>query len=120
MSADYARRVAGDIYGGDFRKNPGLAAEVFRHVRWQSRLGYYLQLAAAAGWTSIHWLHSLRQPTLVMAGAGDPIVPMANARLICGLIPGAEFKGMDCRHLFLPTRGEGWGRAIERLLGRRD
>jgi len=120
MSADYARRVAGDIYGGDFRKNPGLAAEVFRHVRWQSRLGYYLQLAAAAGWTSIHWLHSLRQPTLVMAGADDPIVPMANARLICGLIPDAELKVMDCGHLFLLTRAEESARAIERFLDRGD
>src|SRR2546422_10980374 len=104
MSADYARRVAGDIYGGDFRKNPGLAAEVFRHVRWQSRLGYYLQLAAAAGWASIHWLHSLRQPTLVMAGAGDPVVAKANGRLVLGVIPDAELEGMDWGHLFLRTR----------------
>jgi poly(3-hydroxyalkanoate) depolymerase len=118
MSADYVQRIAGDIYGGDFRRNPALAADVFRHVRWQSRLGYYLQLAAAAGWTSIHWLHCLKQPTLVMAGADDPIVPMANARLMRWLIPNAELKVMDCGHLFLLTRAEQSARAIEEFLGR--
>src|SRR5262249_47292314 len=68
ISSEYASRVAGDIYGGDFRRDPSLAKDVFRHVRWQSRLGYYLQLAAGAGWTSIHWLRALKQATLVMAG----------------------------------------------------
>jgi poly(3-hydroxyalkanoate) depolymerase len=120
MSAEYRQRIAGEIYGGDFRKDPTLAAEVFRHVRWQSWLGYNLQLAAAAGWTSIHWLHCLKQPTLVMAGADDPIVPMANARLMCRLIPDAELKVMDCGHLFLLTRAEKSARAIEEFLNRPD
>ena len=87
---EYSRRVAGDIYGGDFRRDPALAAELFKHVSWQSRLGYYLQIGAAAGWTSIHWLHRLKQPTLVMAGADDPLVPLANARLMHRLIPTAN------------------------------
>ena len=55
-----------------------------------------------------------------MAGADDPIVPMANARLICGLIPDAELKVMDCGHLFLLTRAEESARAIERFLDRGD
>jgi poly(3-hydroxyalkanoate) depolymerase len=118
ISSDYANRVAGDIYGGDFREDPRLAREVFRHVRWQSRLGYYLQLAAAVGWTSIHWLRALRQPTLVMAGADDPIVPLSNARLMCRLIPNAELKVFDCGHLFLLTRAEASARAIEEFLSR--
>jgi poly(3-hydroxyalkanoate) depolymerase len=118
ISEEYAQRVAGDIYGGDFRRDPGLAEEVFRHVRWQSRLGYYLQLAAAAGWTSIHWLHRLTQPTLVMAGADDPIVPMANARLMCALIPDAELKVLECGHLFLLTRAKESAEAVEEFLDR--
>jgi poly(3-hydroxyoctanoate) depolymerase len=116
ISSDYANRVAGDIYGGDFRRDPSLAKEVFRHIRWQSRLGYYLQLAAGAGWTSIHWLRALKQPTLVMAGADDPIVPLLNARLMCRLIPKAELKVFDCGHLFLLTRAQASARAIEEFL----
>jgi poly(3-hydroxyalkanoate) depolymerase len=116
MSRSYARNVAGDIYGGDFRGNPALAAEVFRHIRWQSHHGYYFQIAAAAGWTSIHWLHRLPQPTLLMAGADDPIVPLANARLMRRLIPNAHLKVFDCGHLFLLTRREQAVRAIEDFL----
>ena len=118
MSRDYARSVSGDIYGGDFRRQPELAAEFFKHVRWQSRLGYYLQLGAAWGWTSIHWLHRLRQPTLIMAGRDDPLVPLANAKLMHVLISHSELQVFDCGHLFLMTRAEASARAIGEFLDR--
>jgi len=60
VSRRYARTIVGDIYGGDFRSDPDTAADHFRHIKWQSSLGYYLQIAAASGWTSIHWLHRIR------------------------------------------------------------
>jgi poly(3-hydroxyalkanoate) depolymerase len=118
MSSDYARSESGEIYGGDFRSHPELAAEFFKHVRWQSRLGYYLQLGAAWGWTSIHWLHRLRQPTLIMAGRDDPLVPLANAKLMRLLIPHSELQVFDCGHLFLMTRGVASARAIGKFLDR--
>jgi len=114
----YARRVAGDIYGGDFRRSPDLAMDTFKHIKWQSRLGYYLQLAAAAGWTSVHWLHRLQQPTLVMAGNDDPLVPLLNARLMHALIPHSEMKVFDCGHLFLVTRAKEAAVAINEFLDR--
>ena len=118
MSRDYARSVSGEIYGGDFRRQPELAAEFFKHVRWQSRLGYYLQLGAALGWTSIHWLRRLRQPTLIMAGRDDPLIPLANAKLMHLLIPHSELQVLDCGHLFLMTRAEASARAIGEFLDR--
>jgi poly(3-hydroxyalkanoate) depolymerase len=114
----YAQRVAGEIYGGDFRRSPDLAIETFKHVKWQSRLGYYLQLAAAAGWTSVHWLHRLQQPTLVMAGNDDPLVPLLNARVMHALIPRSEMKVFDCGHLFLVTRAKEAALAINEFLDR--
>jgi poly(3-hydroxyalkanoate) depolymerase len=114
----YARRVSGDIYGGDFRSTPSLAEAHFKHVRWQSPLGYFLQLAAVAGWTSAHWLHRLRQPTLVMAGHDDPLVPLINARLLRALIPNCELEVVDCGHLFLLTRAERCAARIEGFLDR--
>jgi pimeloyl-ACP methyl ester carboxylesterase len=39
------------------------------------------------GWTSIYWLHKLKQPTLVLAGSDDPLVPPVNARILSLLIP---------------------------------
>ena len=118
LSRDYARSVSGEIYGGDFRRQPELAAEFFKHVRWQSRLGYYLQLGAAWGWTSIHWLPRLRQPTLIMAGRDDPLIPLANAKLMHLLIPHSELQVLDCGHLFLMTRAEASARAIGEFLDR--
>ncbi|MBL8352566.1 MAG: poly(3-hydroxyalkanoate) depolymerase [Burkholderiaceae bacterium] len=118
ISKTYARRVAGDIYGGDFRRDPELGARLQEHVRWQSRLGYYLQLAAMTGWTSIHWLHRLKMPTLIMAGADDPLIPLVNPRLMRRLIPNCELKVFDCGHLFLLTRAAESSAAIDEFLSR--
>lgn len=118
MNRDYAARISGDIYGGDFRTQPDLATAHFKHVKWQSRMGYYLQLIGAAGWTSVHWLHRLQQPTLVMAGEDDPLIPLVNARLMNQLIPNCELQVYDCGHLFLLTRAESSVRAISEFLDR--
>lgn len=118
ISKRYSRKVAGDIYGGEFRRNPDVAAEHFKHVKWQSSLGYYLQLAAAAGWTSSHWLHRIQQPTLLMAGADDPLIPLINARLMNRLIPHSELAVFDCGHLFLLTRTEASCTRIREFLDR--
>ena len=56
--------------------------EHLRHVRWSSDYGYYLQLLAGVGWSSLPWLRLLAQPTLVMCGADDPLVPAANAGIL--------------------------------------
>ena len=87
-----------------------------RHVRFSSRGGYYLQLAAAFGWTSLPWLFTLRQPTLIMAGADDPLVPVDNAHVMQWLIPDARLEIVDCGHLFLVTRPEESARIVESFL----
>jgi poly(3-hydroxyalkanoate) depolymerase len=101
--AEYMLRVAGDIYGGRLRGSPELAREHLRHVRWSSDYGYYLQLLAGVGWSSLPWLRLLRQPTLVMSGADDPLVPAINARILATLIPNARLVTLDDGHLFLVT-----------------
>ena len=100
----YMDEVAGSIYGGAFRDSPGLARRILRHVRWSSDYGYYLQLLAAVGWTSLPWLAHLTQPTLVMVGRDDPLVPGANGRILACLIPDARLAAIDDGHLFLVTR----------------
>ena len=99
----YMQRVAGEIYGGALRGAPALARHHLRHVRWSSDYGYYLQLIAAFGWSSLPWLRFLQQPTLVMAGTDDPIVPVANGRILASLIPRARLVTLDDGHLFLVT-----------------
>jgi pimeloyl-ACP methyl ester carboxylesterase len=58
------------------------------------------------GWTSLPWLHQLRQPTLILAGNDDPIVPPVNARIMARLIPNATLHIVNGGHLFLLTEKE--------------
>jgi poly(3-hydroxyalkanoate) depolymerase len=100
---EYMRQIAGDLYGGRLRGAPGVASRHLRHVRWSSDYGYYLQLAAGFGWSSLPWLRFVTQPTLVIAGTDDPIVPVANGHILAKLIPDARLVTIDDGHLFLIT-----------------
>lgn len=99
----YMKHIAGDVYGGALRRSPEMLRPHLRHIRWSSDMGYYLQLIAVIGWSSLPWLRSLPQPTLVMAGTDDPLVPLANARILARLIPDARLVTIDDGHLFLVT-----------------
>lgn len=87
----YFRRIAPVIYGGSARHAPDLAALAL-HGATQTGpgRGYVHQLAAITGWTSVRFLPTLRQPTLVLAGDDDPLVPLINARILGALIPKAR------------------------------
>jgi poly(3-hydroxyalkanoate) depolymerase len=113
---DYMQRIAGDIYGGALRNAPELARQHLRHVRWSSDYGYYLQLLAGFGWTSLPWLQRLEQPTLVIAGTDDPIVPVVNGRILARLIPNARLVTINDGHLFLVTNADGSARIVSEFL----
>ena len=115
-NSDYMNRIAGDIYGGALRGSPELARKHLRHVRWSGDYGYYLQLIAGAGWSSLPWLRLLGQPTLVMAGTDDPIVPTANGRILARLIPNARLVTIDDGHLFLVTSARESAEIISKFL----
>jgi poly(3-hydroxyalkanoate) depolymerase len=113
---DYLKKVAGHIYGGSFRNSPDLVGKHLRYVRWSSDYGYYLQLMAGFGWTSLPWLRSLVQPTLVIAGTDDPIVPIVNGRILASLIPNARLVTIDDGHLFLVTNAGESAEIVSRFL----
>ena len=113
---NYMQRVAGDLYGGALRGAPELARRHLRHVRWSSDYGYYLQLLAGIGWSSLPWLRLLPQPTLIMAGTDDPIVPVINARILARLIPDARLVTIDDGHLFLVTSADDSAKIISSFL----
>lgn len=87
LSPTYLQKAAGEIYGGEARRDPRLISAHTARMIAPQFMGYVYQLIAGMGWTSIHWLHRIRQPTLVMAGADDPLVPPVNARILSLLIP---------------------------------
>lgn len=80
------------IVGGRTARDPSaLAAQAGpRLSRPPDPLGYLFQLYATTGWTSAHWLHQLRQPTLILAGDDDRAIPLANARILARRIPNAR------------------------------
>jgi poly(3-hydroxyalkanoate) depolymerase len=101
----HAARIAGTIYGGALRRRPELAAPMARaYAAPVSQRGYLYQLLASAGWTSLPWLRLLRQPVLILAGDDDPIIPLANARLMAALLPAARLHVYPDGHLGLLTR----------------
>jgi poly(3-hydroxyalkanoate) depolymerase len=113
---DYMKRIAGDIYGGAFRDSPELVRRHLHHVRWSSDYGYYLQLVAGFGWTSLPWLRLLAQPTLVMAGTDDPIVPVVNGHILAKLIPDARLVTINDGHLFLVTSASESAAVVSKFL----
>ena len=84
----YAASIAGDLYGGTVRNDPSMIEKLFdRQLMAGSRIGYLHQLLAGMVWTSIFALPFVRQETLVVAGLDDPIVPVANAKIMAFLLP---------------------------------
>ncbi len=116
LSAGFFKSIAGDIYGGDFRRDSVLTERYARRMAPPSMLGYLNQLYALTGWTSLHWLGDIKAPTLVMAGDDDPIIPLVNAKILARRIPNARLEVFDCGHLFLLTRLERSVRTLEQFL----
>src|SRR5699024_5573445 len=71
--------------------------EILGRLRAPSVKGYLSQLYALSGWSSLPGLHTLRQPTLVLAGDADPLVPLVNGSTPAWRVPSAT--------LPVPNRG---------------
>lgn len=107
LDEEYLMEVAHHIYGGVLREDPEKIQDFAEHIRpAKSSRGYLNQLAAIVGWTSIHWLHKLMQPTLILAGRDDPLVPLANGKILAARIPDSKLVEIDCGHLLLLTQRE--------------
>ena len=62
--------------------------------------GYAACCEAVAGFDARPYLATITAPTLVIAGAEDPVTPVEHARGLCGAIPGARLEVIaDAAHL---------------------
>ncbi|SDQ18214.1 alpha/beta fold hydrolase [Quadrisphaera sp. DSM 44207] len=87
----WLRSAAPWVFGGRIARAGRDAARHAAHFAEPVHPPSYVgQLQAALGWSSLPWLGRLRQPTLVVAGDEDPLVPACNARLLAALIPSAR------------------------------
>lgn len=109
MQKDYVANNAMRMYGGRLRDDPQALGAVSEHLMGGGAGGteamgaMMYQMMALMGWSSLSWLHRLQQPTLVIAGKDDPIVPPLNGQLIAKRIPNARFELVGCGHLFILT-----------------
>jgi poly(3-hydroxyalkanoate) depolymerase len=116
VDKDYMSKIAPDIYGGAFRKEPTLTGQHIAAMHGASQLGYLYQLLAMTGWTSLPWLGSLRQPSLILMGSDDPLVPPINGHILARLIPNAKLRMIDDGHLFMVTQPARTAAIIESFL----
>jgi poly(3-hydroxyalkanoate) depolymerase len=109
-------QIAGDIYGGKVRTQPKLAHEFAQTARLGSGLGYFYQLLGGAGWTSVLWLHKLRQPTLILHGDEDPLVPLVNAKIMHRLIPHSRLYIFHDGHIGIGTSAQELAQVVDQFL----
>jgi poly(3-hydroxyalkanoate) depolymerase len=102
LDHDYAASIAGELYGGGARTDIAKVKRLFdRQMLAGSAVGYAHQLLAASTWSSLFALPLIRQPTLVVAGTDDPVVPVVNARIMGRLLPHATMHLHDGGHVDL-------------------
>ena len=116
---DYAAAMAGSVHGGNSRARTDDVRRLFQNTRVTvSGRGYLYQLAATASWSSLPFLQLIRQPVLVMGGDDDPIVPVANARILAALIPNATLHVFPGGHVEPLTAATEFGPRISQFLTR--
>jgi pimeloyl-ACP methyl ester carboxylesterase len=102
--SEHMTRFFRDLEGGvDGDKRMDITMPFERFERGEFR-GQLYQLLASWGWTSIHWLHRIMQPTLVLSGIKDVIVPPINGKILAKRIPNASLRMIDGGHLFLMNK----------------
>ena len=113
----YAGAITPELYGGRMRLRPDEVRRVmYEHERPGARTGYFLQLLAGVGWSSLPALPLIRQPTLILAGDDDPIIPLVNARIMHALLPNASLHVFDDGHLGLLTSADELAPLVSRFL----
>lgn len=95
----------GDLWGGSARTDPDGLTSALRRARISPlSMGFLYQNTAALGFTTLPLLPLIRQRTLVLTGDDDPIIPVANGRILAAGIPHATLHVYHGGHVELATR----------------
>jgi poly(3-hydroxyalkanoate) depolymerase len=116
LDPSYMEEIGPEIYGGRASLDPETVRQHVGSMKTRGARGYYYQLLAVSGWTSLPWLRKLRQPTLVISGSEDPIVPVTNAKILARLIPDSRLHIVEDGHLALLTSAKELAPIVERFL----
>jgi pimeloyl-ACP methyl ester carboxylesterase len=93
-SSSYFDRTAAAAYGGMTARDSATRRRMMsvRRKRPPSWHGYAMQMLGGASWSSWSFLSRIRHETLVISGDDDPLVPIANARMLANRIPRAQLE----------------------------
>ena len=95
----------GDLWGGSAKTDPDALARALHKARISPlSIGFLYQHTAALGFTTLPLLPLIRQRTLVLTGDQDPIIPVANGRILAAGIPHATLHVYHGGHVELVTR----------------
>ena len=103
-SPTYFDRTAAATFGGATARNPVVRRQMMetRKRNPPTPYGYAMQLLGATGWTSWALLPHIPHETLVITGDDDPLIPVANARILASRLPHARMEIVpNAGHLFL-------------------
>ena len=104
--SSWPAELAAAVYGGEIGSEDwALISRELRAIRAHLP-GVIGQVTAVSGWTSVHRLQYLSQPTLLLFGEEDDLVPLSNGRFMHHLMPNARLVTLDCGHMFPWTRTE--------------
>lgn len=119
IDTDFMLKNFETLYGEGLGKSAGKKGHMSL-LRPPSPRGYMYQLLCMLGWTSAPALpFLLQQPTLIMMGDEDAIVPLANGKFLSMLIPNNELVVMEGGgHLFLLSHKDESVEAIRGFLDR--
>lgn len=94
------------LYGGMTRR-PGSKSDHIGRLKPPTPRGYFYQLIAMLGWTSLPALPFMNKEVLIMMGGADQIVPVINGRILNAAIRNSRLETFeDGGHLFLLTHAE--------------
>jgi poly(3-hydroxyoctanoate) depolymerase len=93
----------------------------WHHEAAPSLLGYALQMAAFTTFHSLPWLHDVAQPTLVISGTDDRLMPTANSAVLAAYLGDARLHIVEgWGHYLLHDAASGAGATVADFLGADD
>lgn len=112
----YGNFIGPWMYGGEAISNPELFKEYSKHAVAPSYKGYSAQVQAMCRWSSLSWVHSLKQKTLVISGLYDALIPAVNQAALATLIPNSTLATYPAGHLLMYSQREDVARKITAFL----
>jgi poly(3-hydroxyoctanoate) depolymerase len=120
-SKSYLNKVAPKLHGGKVRQDPHVLERMgmLKFLMKKNSAAYYVQMAAAAGWSSLRYLFRMDNEALILAGDDDPIVRAYNAQILSMGLCKSELKILRNEgHFFIVTAAEETASLVREFLER--